>query len=151
MNFTLESPEPSETDSTDELQDSSEPPPRWSVMPAKFGQILEFLEGVSTSVNLFEKYSVSKYVEFFILTTSSTKRCPGLGTELAIKALERAKAKGFSLCVTEATSFYSQKIFTRMGFQTLAEIKFEDYKPNGEIIFHKHGVHESVKLMTKLL
>ena len=77
------------------------------------------------------------------------RRERGLGTALVNRALERLKKKEFSICVTEATSFYSQKIFDRIDFKTLAEIKYEDYKVDGEVVFPPYGPHQSVKLMVK--
>ena len=91
----------------------------------------------------------SRYLELFILCTHSGRRYPGLGTALAKESLDRASAKGFQLCVTEATSFYSQKIFSRLGFEVAREAEFESFKPKGEVVFPKHGPHSTVKLMIK--
>ena len=88
-------------------------------------------------------------MELFILTTHSVKRNPGLGTEMVNKSLEVLKKKDFSLCVTEATSYYSQKIFNRLGFETLSEVKYNDYEVDGEVVFKQHGPHQAVKLMAK--
>jgi hypothetical protein len=65
--------------------------------------------------------------------------------------LALAKQKDFDLCVTEATSFYSQKIFARLGFEVLKEIPFEEYLVNEKIVFQHHGPHVAAKLMAKTL
>ena len=124
-------------------------PPRWGVMPAKFGMVLEFLESLVGPEDIFGRYNIDRYLELFILCTHSGRRYPGLGTALAKEALNRGQAKGFSLCVTEATSFYSQKIFDRLGFETTKEAEFESFQPNGKIVFPKHEPHSTVKLMVK--
>jgi ribosomal protein S18 acetylase RimI-like enzyme len=118
-------------------------------MPVKFGLVLEFLEDVVSSVNILGDYGVDRYLELFMLSTHSTKRCPGLGTELVRQTLLVGKQKGFPLCVTEATSFFSQKIFTRLGFHVIKEVKYEDYKPHGKVVFPAQGMHDTLKLMAK--
>ena len=68
---------------------------------------------------LDRRYNCDSYLELFILTTHSTKRYPGLGTELVKQTLDLARRKEFAVCVASATSFYSQKIFARLGFESL--------------------------------
>ena len=65
------------------------------------------------------RYSCDSYLELFILTTHSTKRYPGLGTELVRQTLELARRRELAVCVASATSFYSQKIFAKLGFESL--------------------------------
>ena len=65
------------------------------------------------------RYNCDSYLELFILTTHSTKRYPGLSTELVKQTLDLARRKEFAVCVASATSFYSQKIFARLGFESL--------------------------------
>ena len=68
---------------------------------------------------LDRRYDCDSYLELFILTTHSTKRYPGLGTELVGQTLEMARRRGFAVCAAAATSFYSQKIFAKLGFEAL--------------------------------
>ncbi|XP_059084983.1 uncharacterized protein LOC131881963 [Tigriopus californicus] len=124
---------------------------RWGQRPRKFGKILELLQELTGSVDLFAKYEVDRYAEFFILCTHSGIRYPGLGTRLSYKIMDVVKAKGFNVMVTEATSYFSQKIFARIGFDTLSEIKYDKYKPEGEVLFPQHNNHEAIKLMVKKL
>ena len=65
------------------------------------------------------RYNCNSYLELFILTTHSTKRYPGLGTELVRQTLELARRRELAVCVASATSFYSQKIFAKLGFESL--------------------------------
>ena len=65
------------------------------------------------------RYNCDSYLELFILTTHSTKRYPGLGTELVRQTLELARRRELAVCVASATSFYSQKIFAKLGFESL--------------------------------
>ena len=90
-------------------------------------------------------------MELFILTTHSTHRYPGLGTETARHTLALAKRHGFGHCVTEATSLYSQKVFARLDFDTVAERRYDEYQVDGRVVFPRHGPHESAKLMVKIL
>lgn len=125
--------------------------PRWAAMPAKFGEILKFLGKVVEDADVYGTFGVDRYAELFILTTHSRKRHPGLGTEMTRRTLEMLAAEGFGLCVTEATSLFSQKIFTRLGFSDVSEIRYDDYKPDGSVVFPSKPPHESVKLMAKTM
>ncbi len=123
--------------------------PCWAAQPVKFGKVLHFLDQIASTVDLSARYRHLKHLELFILCTHSTIRRPGLGKALAQESLELAVEDGFDLVVTEATSLYSQKILTRLGFDTLKEVPFEDYRPDGEVVFPRHGDHSTVCLMAK--
>ncbi|XP_040571186.1 arylalkylamine N-acetyltransferase-like 2 [Lepeophtheirus salmonis] len=146
-----QSPEPSESSSSSEHEGCNMVIPRWEVMPVKFGLVLDFLEYIASSADIFETYNVSRYMELFILNTHSEKRYPGLGTEIVHRSMELGKKKGFELYVTEATSFFSQKIFTKEGFTLLKEMAFEEYRPHGKVVFNKFGMHDTIKLFVRPL
>ena len=85
------------------------------------------------------------------MTTHSTHRYPGLGTEVARHTSSLARKHGFMHCVTVATSFYSQKIFQKLDFETIAEMRYNDYKVGSNTVFPSNGPHKSAKLMVKTL
>ena len=51
----------------------------------------------------------------------------------------------------EATSNFSKKIFEKLEFDNLAEVIYDNYKENGEVVFKNMGDNRSVILYAKLL
>lgn len=53
---------------------------------------------------------------------------------------------------SDATGLFSQKISESLGFDTLAEIRYDEYKDNNNSpIFAVEPPHESLKIMYKLV
>ena len=46
----------------------------------------------------------------------------------------------------EGSSNFSQRIYEKLGFETLLEIQYEDYKQDGEFVFKNTGEHKPEKV-----
>jgi hypothetical protein len=67
-----------------------------------------------------------------------------------LQFFDLAKSKGIPVCMAHSTSAFTQRMYTKMGFDILAEIKYDEYKVNGEAIFDMGSdVHKGAKLFAK--
>jgi hypothetical protein len=63
--------------------------------------------------------------------------------------IDQAKSKSFPVCSAHVTSVFTQRMTAKMGFETIAEIKYSDYKVDGKAIFDVGSdVHKQAKLVT---
>ena len=77
--------------------------------------------------------------------------------ELGLKLMQTALVfiSGFNIghCVVRGncTSNYSKCIYEKCHFNTLGEIKFEDYRGNGEVVVKNTGERKSFKMIGKII
>ena len=53
----------------------------------------------------------------------------------------------YKVAKAEASSIYSQSAFKKLGFETLASVRYEDYKgkdTEGNNVFGKTGIHKTI-------
>ena len=126
---------------------------RYERCPEGFAKILKLLDTLTSRFDLFDLYKVEEYPELFILCTHSQIRYPGLGTTLTSKVEELLKGQGFELFATEASSHFSARIFDKLGFETLGEIKHADYldEETGRPVFETASPHTKVIAVAKKL
>jgi hypothetical protein len=54
------------------------------------------------------------------------------------------------VCMAHSTSAFTQMMYAKMGFDILAEIKYDEYKVDGKAIFDMGSdVHKGAKLVAK--
>ncbi|XP_052817474.1 arylalkylamine N-acetyltransferase 1-like [Mya arenaria] len=95
----------------------------------------------------YEKYGVEESFHFLGLAVSEKYQKKGHGKYLLEVGVEFVKNLGICPYIHgEGSSAYSQKIYEKIGFETLKEVAFEDYKVNGEIVFKNTGVHKTFKV-----
>ncbi|XP_018319938.1 dopamine N-acetyltransferase-like [Agrilus planipennis] len=58
---------------------------------------------------------------------------------------EIAKEQGYKLIRVDCSSNFSARAMAKLGFESISELKYEDYKPNGEIVFKPAFPHTEVK------
>ena len=66
-------------------------------------------------------------LDLFILCTKVSHRGQGVGGELVARAVDAAAADGLVAVYSMGLSSFSQKIFTKMGFEQQVEIVYGDY------------------------
>lgn len=96
----------------------------------KYPPIVGLLEKLSHD---FQKTCIGKMgYAIHLLMVGVGRSClnEGIGTHLVIKSLEMAKLMGFKVAVAEATSNYSQRIFSRLGFKIKRVIPYSEYTFN---------------------
>ena len=103
--------------------------------------------------DVFQHYDVDEVFSLFQLTVQRDYRHKSLGFKLMQAALIFISGLNIGPYVVRGncTSNYSKRIYERCGFDTLGEIKFEDYKDNDEIVVKDTGEHKSFQMFGKVL
>nr|CAD7407023.1 unnamed protein product [Timema cristinae] len=104
------------------------------------------LEYCDNLVDVFKKYNVKEYMTALGLSVSREFRGQGLGLELLKTRLDIGRAVGLKLTVTLFTGVASQVQAERAGFELLAEVNYEDYKVDGEVVYPNTKT-KSLKMM----
>lgn len=149
---------------------------------AKFRRIFGLLYSVNKRLDLFAAFNVDRIFECRILSVDHRYRGRGLARTLLQRSLQAAKDAGFQvkpslrclrwrlqpqntfnetdeachsffqLVKEDATGMFSQRAADSMGFQTLHEMSYVDYKnEDGSIAFPTEDPHKSLKIMVKEL
>ncbi|KAK6639975.1 hypothetical protein RUM43_008252 [Polyplax serrata] len=109
--------------------------------------ICEALEKLKEKENPFKFYKVSEMLYAMGLSVDPAFRGHNLGYEILKSRFPLCKAVGIKVTVTVFTGSAAQKAATRLGFETLTEIAYDEYKDgNGQVVF-KIDSPKSMKLM----
>ena len=73
----------------------------------------------------------------------------GIATKLVQKSIKLARSRRFEVVKAEATGKYSQKLYSKLNFDILFEILYNDYKVDGEVVFNNMGIHTGFQLLAK--
>ncbi|XP_045480542.1 arylalkylamine N-acetyltransferase 1-like [Harmonia axyridis] len=118
----------------------------------EFHRLMGLLLRHNSDAQLFRKYNVEKIFELRILSVDSDYRGRGLGQELVKRSEELAREHGFTVLKVDATSFFTQKILEKFGFETVKTVVYHDYRDaDGKYIYNTPPPHDTYKIMTKVL
>ena len=103
--------------------------------------------------NLFERYEVEKIIHLRQLATHKDHSRRGFATKLNKALLEALKSleMGPIAVQVECSHNGSKGVFEKLGFDSLAEIKFAKYKIGGQLVFTNTGEHKSEILYGKMI
>ena len=103
--------------------------------------------------NIFDHYKVDEVIHFAKLAVHRNFRGKGIGTKLMKAAIAFVKNLQLGPLVIkgEGSSNFSQRIYERLGFDILAELKYGDYKVNGDVVVTNAGENKSEKLYGKVI
>jgi len=126
---------------------------------------------VESRVDVFQKYNAQGAIEIFYIGTDPNCQERGIGCQITEKSLEVArglrdgKLKQIRVAdkiVNEhvrpevafavAASTFSQRIMKKLNFETLAEVRYEDYIRGGKKMSDRIGhLHKTAKLIARKL
>ena len=86
---------------------------------------------------------------FQVLSVHPNYRRLGIATKLVQKSIELARSRGFEVVKAEATGKYSQKLYTKLNFDILFEISYNDYKVDGEVVFKNMAIDSGFQIRAK--
>ena len=103
---------------------------------------------VDSLCNIYEFYEVEEIVHLRQLAVVTESRRSGIGTKVIMAVNELLKCLGIGPIVerVEGASIFSIHIFEKRGFSKLVEVRYDDYRVNGKIVFSNISGHESVGL-----
>ncbi|XP_036148594.1 uncharacterized protein LOC105834432 isoform X2 [Monomorium pharaonis] len=133
--------------------------------------LIEFIDEIESRVDVFQKYNARGAMEIFYIGTDPKCQKRGIGLEIAEKSIEVARGlcarKLKQICVADgivnehvrpevvfavAASTFSQRIFAKLSFDTLAEVRYEDYVRGGKRMSDRIGnAHKTAALAARKL
>ncbi|XP_065201618.1 arylalkylamine N-acetyltransferase 1-like isoform X1 [Planococcus citri] len=113
----------------------------------KFKKILQLLSTVTKLSDVFGHFpTAEKILDLRILSVDESCRGQGIAKALIDKTIEIAKEHNFPLIKVDCSSHYSAKAVSRLGFQSIFTLKYDDYvNSEGEKIFITKPPHTCVK------
>ncbi|XP_060598336.1 uncharacterized protein LOC132752077 [Ruditapes philippinarum] len=108
--------------------------------------LFEFLHQKDNEVKFFDRYSVDECVHFNTLGVHKNFRRMGLGGRLIGAAVALSRELGFKAITGEGTSNFSQRIYEKEGFETLAILPYDTYMYKGQPIINATGEHKMTKI-----
>ena len=102
---------------------------------------------------IWEIYGVDEAIEFFGLSVHKEYRQRGIGLKLmqAVLLFLKSMKLGSVLTKGDCSSNFSKRVYERLDFDCLGEIKFEDYKVDGKQVITNTGKHKSLKIYGKMI
>lgn len=142
------------------------------ILVVNFNKFIVYQEScyqVESRVDIFQKYNARDAMEIFYIGTDPECQARGIGRQITDKSLEVARGlrtrKLKQVCVADkiinehvrpevafavAASVYSQRIMEKLNFETLAEVRYEDYIRGGKKMSDRIGnVHRTVKFVAR--
>lgn len=120
--------------------------------------LVKFLDDIESSVDIFERYQANVAMELFYLGTNPRYQGRGIGRKMVHKCIDfarglsngtarRASIDGTLLdaCTPPELMFgvfassFSQRIADKVGFETLYEIRYDDYVFDGKTMAQRIG------------
>ncbi|KAK9512673.1 hypothetical protein O3M35_001047 [Rhynocoris fuscipes] len=100
-----------------------------------FNKILRALYDVSKRANIYDKYSIDKYLSAFGLTVHPNYHGYQIGFRLLECRKPLCESLGLSVTGTSFTAQNSQYLAKKVGFVTLAELDYKTFKINDKLAF----------------
>lgn len=142
-----------------------------SLSPRMLNHVTYFYYQIESRVDIFQKYNARGAMEIFYIGTDPKCQQRGIGLEITQKSLEVARGlcarKLKQICVADkivnehvrpevafavAASIFSQRIFEQLNFESLAEVRYEDYVRGGKKMSDRIGnVHKTAKFTVRKL
>ncbi|CAL8111442.1 unnamed protein product [Orchesella dallaii] len=104
--------------------------------------------------DLFEKYDLEEYADFFVASCAPKYRKRGITTEMYKRSLAFLKAEGFKLAKSVFTSPYTRAAARNLGFVEDSRVEFSELKEeDGSPLFYPKVLNEEHygSMMSKLL
>ncbi|KAF2901482.1 hypothetical protein ILUMI_04707 [Ignelater luminosus] len=115
----------------------------------KFSKILKLLAyaGKEGSKIIAEKYpDVEKIMFAKILSVDGAWRGKGIAKELMDRTRHIGREQGYGLMRVDCTSYFSARAIARLGFECVYELKYADYKENGQAVFVPEHPHNALTI-----
>lgn len=130
-------------------EDLADPPPAvFDNLHESFGPIFDLLENVGGAYFEANPPTPRKYFHMFMLAVHDDYSGRRVGDNLIDHSVAMARELGFETAVVEATGPRSQKLFHQYhDFEPVSEIKYSDYRFQGEAVFADISSAQSTQFM----
>ena len=116
-------------------------------------KIVAIYNHITAKCNIYDHYNVDELFHFFGFGVHRDYRRKGIATKVMKAAVALVKNMNIGSVVIqgEGTANGSKRIYEKLGFEILAEVVYDDYKVNGEIVFKNMGDEKFERLYGKIV
>lgn len=116
-------------------------------------KMVAFYQHLSNICNVYEWYGVEEVFQFFGIGVHKNHRKKGIGFKVMKATLALIKGFGVGPIVIkgEGSSNYSKRIYEKSDFDMLAEVVYEEYQVDGEVVFKTGPEEKSERLYAKVI
>uniref|UniRef100_A0A1A9WFL7 aralkylamine N-acetyltransferase n=1 Tax=Glossina brevipalpis TaxID=37001 RepID=A0A1A9WFL7_9MUSC len=108
----------------------------------KWSHMLQMLACVERDANVCELYKVQRVLHNHAIGVEANMRGKNVGARLIAEMIKVAKDANFEAITADCTSFYSAKLFERLGFECINTIYYDEYKDkNKQQVFRPEPPH----------
>ncbi|EDW85661.1 uncharacterized protein Dwil_GK23036, isoform A [Drosophila willistoni] len=135
---------PAPSDVPEKAGDSCEHP--------KFKKILTLFDHLDTQFSIFDLYPNENLIlDGKILSVDTNYRGLGIAGRLTQRAYEYMQENKINVYHVLCSSHFSARVMEKLGFHEVFNMKFSDYKPNGQVVFKPDLPHVAMRTMIKEL
>ena len=116
-----------------------------SVTDESMRAMFTFASQKEPAFDIFARCGADVIFHLANLSVHNDYRRQGLGFILLESAVDFAKALGFKGITGEGTSNYSQKLFEKLGFETILRLPYSEYKYKQRYLSERTGEHTCMK------
>lgn len=91
-------------------------------------KVIGLLETVNQQCNIFDKFGVNYYAEFFMASVDPEFQREGIATEMYKRSIKLLRSKGYPLCKSVFTNPYARSAVSKLGFEEISRFYFLDLK-----------------------
>uniref|UniRef100_A0A1B0B1E3 aralkylamine N-acetyltransferase n=1 Tax=Glossina palpalis gambiensis TaxID=67801 RepID=A0A1B0B1E3_9MUSC len=112
----------------------------------KWLHMTQLLGCVERDANVCERYKVQRVLHNHALGVDNKMRGKNIGSRLITEMIKVAKDAKFEAITADCTSFYSAKLYERLGFECINTIYYSDYKDTNKLqVFRPEPPHTCIK------
>jgi ribosomal protein S18 acetylase RimI-like enzyme len=131
-------------------EDAAGPPPDPDVpLSPRFGPLAALFDELAAGQPTWHPESSGRVVHIAMLAVDTVFSGRGIGQQLVETCLLNAAGRGFDQAITEATGTASQHIFRKLGFETVAEQVYADFRLDGATPFATIAEQGGIRAMTR--
>lgn len=124
---------------------------RYQLRRTPLEKSMHMLHDVSIKLDLFRRFGVHEFFDVRMLSVAPAFQGRGLSRVLIERSEGVARANGFRLMRTDATSDFSQRSFAKLGFQVLAEVSYAELPDFQRVDPAEGSPHQRMQVMVKCI
>ncbi|KAF5282077.1 hypothetical protein FQA39_LY00602 [Lamprigera yunnana] len=111
-------------------------------------EIFKLFDYVDHEADIFHRYpNIDKFISIHIISVSSAWRNRGVALELVYATRQMAKELSIPLIRTDCTSYFSKRLFEKLGYHCIYAKGYNDYLRSGKPIFTPKPPHKEIAVM----
>lgn len=125
------------------------PPPNDEKEMDPCAPLLDLVDTAFLRYNPWKELTIDKLLYFKFLIVHPDYRGRNIAARMTEFTFDFMRREKIPVAFVLATSVYSQAVFKKTGFQVVDEIKYEDYKVNGQRVFSPAPIHTGCATLIK--